>query len=225
MPSPSSPVAASSPAAAELALLRDHRGSVAALLDQLDADARAAASALTGARSELVRLEARSADGGVTAKERQAAEHVLSEAGRRAGEPWPERLEGARAAVRLADRQIQQFAADHLDELVADAEADATEAAAAVNAAAGALAGAIIELEHAAGNVGQVLAMGGVRPRPGAVTRTVTEQLARELGAFLDRGGQPPIRLDRTRVPALAAAQPDDGGPSSGDEPAPVDVA
>jgi hypothetical protein len=134
-----------SPAAAELEQLRDRRRKLAAHRDRVQADVRTAAGDLVEAEQALATLEAKAAAGTVSAKERSEVERRLAEAQRRRAEPWEQREAGATAALRDADRALQVFADEHLDELIADAEQAVEPVVARLNSLALELAAAIVE--------------------------------------------------------------------------------
>lgn len=162
------------------------------------------------ARQALAHLEAKAAAAPVPAKSRSEVEHRLAEAEARRAEPWQERLDGAAQALAEADQEVMAFAADHIDELIADAEQQVAPAVARMNAMAVELANTITECHHASARITEVLHLGGFRVRPGAVGRLTTDELAQALAAFNLGGGQAEVRLDRRLVPALAALDESD---------------
>jgi hypothetical protein len=204
-----------STAAVELEQLRDRRRKLATHRDEVRASMRKAAEDLTEAQRALARLEAESAAGPVPAKRRGEAERRLAEAEARRAEPWQQRLEGAQAALRRADQELRLCASENIDELVASAEQQVEPAVARVNALAAELSSAIAEAHAASGAIGHVLMTAGFRPHPNAVSRLVTEPLARAVADFVRAGGQPPVRLDRRLVPALAARDETDAEPAT----------
>jgi hypothetical protein len=113
-----------------MARLGERRARAAARIEQLEKEAREAGRALTEARDALVDFERR---GGRPA-ERTKLERTLAEAKARAAEPWQERVEGARHALRDVDAEQQRFAGEHLTELVETLEADGRIAATDLNA-------------------------------------------------------------------------------------------
>lgn len=196
-------------AAVELERLRESRRKVAVFKDQVEADLRKAAEDLAEAKQTLAELEADAAAGTVTAKQRAEVERRLAEAEARRDEPWPERLDGARAALDGANRELVLFAGEHVDQLIEDAEKAVAPAVARLNVLALELSTAIQECHNAAAGIAQTLALAGIRPRPGAVTRMQTDELSAALGVFTHGGGQPEVRLDRRLVPALDARDQD----------------
>jgi hypothetical protein len=118
----------------------------------------------------------------VTAKQRGEVERRLAEAEARRGEPWEQRLDGAKQALADADRELALFASEHVDALVEDAEAEPFVAH--LNSLAVELSDTIAQCHHASDAITQTLALAGIRAQPGAVTRMQTEELARALDAF-----------------------------------------
>jgi hypothetical protein len=99
--------------------------------------------------------------GGRTA-ERAKLERTLAEANARASEPWRERVEGARRAVRDADKERQRFVAEHLTELVETLEADGRIAVADLNTHAEAVLNAYRERERIAAEIASLASMVGL---------------------------------------------------------------
>jgi hypothetical protein len=116
--------------------LTDRRRKLANHLGQMEAGARNAVADLQTAREQLGRLEAQAVTGTVSPKDRAQVERNLDKAQARRDEPWPERLQAARDAIRDADRDIAEFAAAHVDELIAHAEQQVEAPVARVNALA-----------------------------------------------------------------------------------------
>lgn len=199
-------VAATDDVTAELRELTERRRRLAEHQEQVQEGFRRAHRELQDAKTELGRVEADAAAGDVTAKQRTQVECRVTAAQVKVAEPWEQRLDGAKAALRDADRDIQAFAADNIDELIAIAEDACEPHVARLNALAVELDQAIIEVSQASGGITQMLALAAITPRPNAVTRMHTDELRAALSRFTGAGGQPPIALDRRYVPALAEA-------------------
>jgi hypothetical protein len=192
---------------AELARLRAARADVEARLDQLDRDARDATAGLAAARDAVAQLERRAANGEtVTDEERRQAEADLETAAARQREPWPERADGVRAAVRDADQAIQRYVAEHFDALLGVVHEQADQAAADVDTCARRLAEAIAERARVEQTV--IAFASTVRTtQPGELQRSRTDQLSRELERLAMLGGELPPRL---RVdPVAEASEPE----------------
>jgi hypothetical protein len=104
-------------------------------------------------------------------------------------------LNGSRApAGRSGDvqREIQRFAGANLTELVASAEADGAAAAEAVTKSAEALVAAYRKRKQIAGEISGLVTLAGNRIRPGDVSRSRAESLARAAGALVGGGGEDP---------------------------------
>jgi chromosome segregation ATPase len=182
------------PSAAEaLAELAQRRAAAQAKVDHLEAEQRAASEAREAARAALIEFERK---GGRPA-ERAKLEHALADAEARASERWPERIEGARQAVRDAHQQVQHFTGKHLDELVKGLERDGEVAAASVNAAAAALVAAFQERERIAGEI-STLVSSVARIHPADVAYSRAEQVVRAASELIDQGGEvaPVLRRD-----------------------------
>jgi chromosome segregation ATPase len=197
----------STPTAEAMARIVDQRDRTSARVDELEREARAAGEGLTAARAALVESERQ---GGRAAQRRQL-EQALAEAKAKASEPWAERIEGARQAVRDADRKLQEFQGEHLSELVEALEADGKIATAELDAAAEALVQAFGKREEIARQIGAVASQVG-RTHPGDVTFTTAQAVAEAARELLQRGGETPPTLRRDpRQPRL-------GQPAAADE-------
>ncbi len=99
---------------------------------------------------------------GLTATKRHSLEEALAASAKgKADQPWPERVEGAKSAVRDADQAIRAHIASHLGELVEALEADGRVAAEKVNEAAAALVAGWLEREQIASSIAQLRHEGG----------------------------------------------------------------
>lgn len=137
---------------------------------------------------------------GLSASKRSALEEKLAVAKAKAAEPWAERIDGAKAALRDVDGAVRAFVSEHLDELVTGLEADGRLAAEEVNAAAGALIAAQLKREQIASSISRLIMLVG-RPGPGDVSRSVAEEAARAAAALAAAGGELPPTLDRGNEP------------------------
>jgi chorismate mutase len=201
----------STPTAEAMARLVDQRDRATARVDELEREARAAGEGLTTARAALVESERHHG----RAAERRQLEQALAEAKATAEQPWPERVEGARQAVRDADRELQQFQGEHLSELVEALEADGKIATEKLNDAAEALVQAFGKREEIARQIGAVASQVG-RTHPGDVTFTTAQAVAQAARELLQRGGETAPTLQRDpRQPRL-------GQPVAADERVPA---
>jgi chromosome segregation ATPase len=198
-------MAAGSSAATELAVLAATRAELDERADALDREQRQASENVARLSAALADLERRAAAGEQISDEaRTKAERELTQARITAGEPWAERRDGVRAAIRDADHATRTFVAEHLDELLADLVDEAEAAATAVDRACHALITAYRERQAAESRVTELCAM--VRPpRPGDIVRTRSEALAREAERLLAQGGE------AAPVPAVDPRQPRHG--------------
>jgi hypothetical protein len=188
-------------AAEALARLSEKRDRAIGRVDELEGEARTAGQAAVEASAALAEAERR----GVKAAERRELEEALFAARVKASEPWPERIEGARAAVRDAEREVQKFRAAHLSELVEALEEDGRIAVATLNATAEAMVTAFIERERIAHEI-SVMAGSVGRIHPGDVSFTHAEALVREARALVDAGGEaPPVLRHDPREPRLGS--------------------
>jgi chromosome segregation ATPase len=181
-------------ASVELAKVQEQRGRAAARVDALEREQRGAAAAAAAASAALAEHERQ---GGAPAGKRRELEQALAAAKSKAAEPWPERIAGARSAVRDCDRAVRSFVAENLSELIADLEADGQAAAERVNSAAADLLAAYSEREAVAARIGGLASMVGSL-RPGDVTYSRAEAVAREATRFVQVGGEaaPQLRHD-----------------------------
>jgi hypothetical protein len=184
-------------ASGELAKLQDRRARAAARVDALEADWRAAVTAAQEASAGLAHAERV----GVSASKRSALEEELATAKARAAEPWAERVEGAKAAVRDADSAIREHVATHLPALVADEEAAGREVAAKINELALALVAAFSEREQIESSLGQLLVRAAGRVSPGDVTYSRAADVAVACRALLDSGGEAAVMVNRSHAP------------------------
>jgi chromosome segregation ATPase len=165
---------------------------------ELEAEQRLASQTLVAARETLVQFERR---GGGRPAERRQLEEALAKAKKAAEEPWSERLEGARRAARDAQHEVQRFVAEHLAELVEAREVDGQAAAERINTAAAEMLAGYQEWSQVATEINGLLALVGP-VRPGDVSFTRCEALAREASTLLREGGeQAPVVRHRPGEP------------------------
>jgi hypothetical protein len=189
-------------ASEQLAELVAKRDNAYRRVEQLEAEQRAAGQARAAARAALVEAERR----GVTGAERTKLEKALADAERHAAERWPERLEGARHALRDTQAAVQVFTRDHLDDLVAAKEQEGELPTEKLAEHAQAILADYAERERIAGEIAQLVSTAGIRIRPGDVTFSRAEPLANAAREFLSRGGEERPRLRRDpRVPLAGA--------------------
>jgi hypothetical protein len=144
------------PSAAEgLAKLTQRRASAQVKVDQLEAEQRAASTAQEAARVALIQAERE----GASSAQRAKLERALDEAEARAGARWPEKIEGARQALRDSDQQVRRYATEHIAELVDGLERDGQIAAERVNATAEAFLHATRERARAEQNLVSTVAL------------------------------------------------------------------
>jgi hypothetical protein len=188
---------AESSAAEKLAELTQARDRAAARVDELESEQRAATQAAAEASAALADLERRALGGEkVSAAGRREAEDALARARAEAEQPWGERVEGCRAAVRDAHQRVQHFTAEHLDALVQGLEQDGEVAASSLNSAAEALVAAYRERERIAGEIATLVSP-VARIHPGDVAFSRAEQVARAASDLIESGGEVPPRLRR----------------------------
>jgi hypothetical protein len=190
-----------------MARLLDQRDRASVRLDELEGEARAAGQAAAEASAALAEFERQ----GGKAAERRQLEQELAAAKQRAQEPWHERAEGARAALRDADEELRQYQAQHLTELVEALEADGRIVASKIDDAAEALVTAYSERERIAHEISAIASQAG-RIHFGDISFIRSEALAREARTLIHEGGEvPPTLRHDPRQPRL-------GEPAAADE-------
>jgi chromosome segregation ATPase len=194
----------------ELARLREKQARATARVEAVENETREAHAAAAATKEALIAFERR----GGRASERAELEAALHEARAKAGEPWAERLEGARAAARDATQTAQTFQAEHLSELVADFEAYGRGVAEQLDAAARALVQAFGERERIAGEISRLASSAG-RVHAGDVSRSAAEKVAHAAADLLDNGGErPPTLVRDPRTPRHAELAPAESVPA-----------
>jgi hypothetical protein len=169
-----------------MARLVAERHSAVARIGELEQQQRAAAEAREVTRAQLIEFERRG-DGKPAMRDKLEA--ALADAERKASERWPERIEGARHAVRDAEHELRLFTAEHLHELVGEVEARGAEAAADVVAAAEALLEAYRRRAQAEQQIGELVTLAGARIHPADIgPPTRAERAAAECTRLVEEG-------------------------------------
>jgi hypothetical protein len=183
---------------AELSKLATDGSRAASRVSDLEAQWRQAVEASRVASAELAEVERQ----GGSATTRHKAEQALATAQERAAEPWAERVEGAKAAVRDVDKRYRAHIAAHLGELVEVVEAKGRIVAQRENTVAAELIAIHAEWGAVAAELGALMAQ-VARPSPGDVSygRPEADEAARGAIALVNAGGQVGPVLDRTRPP------------------------
>lgn len=193
----------------ELAELLERQQRLAARLDELGAEERAAHAAAEAARAALIELERQAAAGEkVSAGKRQEAEDALLQERSRAMAPWPERRAALQAAAQDAQAATAAFVGAHLDALLAGLAERGAQNAEVMNTAAAQVVAAHEERQRIEQETFALVGM--VRtPRPGDVARSRAELLVAEAQKLLEQGGeQGPAVLVRPDQPRHATAVP-----------------
>jgi hypothetical protein len=181
--------------------LQGKRDAATSRVDELEREWRTAVAAAREASAALTEGERH----GLASAKRRDLEKTLAAAKARADEPWKERVDGGKRAVRDRAAEIRTFVAGHFPELVADIEEEGQQAAETVNTAAAALIAAHLERERIAAQLGQLLTQ-VQPPSVGDVSYTApaAEQAARAAAALVAAGGEVPVRLRRDTQPWAA---------------------
>jgi hypothetical protein len=182
--------------ASQLEQLHAHRATAAARITTIERTWQEANERVANASAALAQAER---EGATTARLRKA-EDTLGTAKAKAAEPWTERLDGARAAARDADRQLREFTAANLGELVAMLEKEGQQTADRINAAASELIAAWSEWEAIATRIGATITL-VTPPGPYDVSRSTAEQTARAAMVLINDGGANGPTLDRNAAP------------------------
>jgi hypothetical protein len=181
---------------AQLQQLQEQRTVAAARISDTERAWRNANQQAADASAALAEVERQ---GGNISKRRKA-EETLAAAKQKAAEPWQERLDGARAAARDVVRELREFAAENLGELVEALEQEGQATADRINAAAAELIAAHAEWEAIAGRIGATITMVS-HPGPYHVSRSTAEQTVRAAVALINDGGEQGPVLDRNAAP------------------------
>lgn len=185
--------------------LQELREAARARVGQLEDEQRQAVAAQREASAALAEAERV----GVGSAERHALEEALTKAKSTAGEPWAERIAGAQAATRDADRLLREYVGAHLGKLVATLEVEGEAAAAQVDQAAAELVAAYQHREAIAAQLGQLITW--VRsPSPGDVSFSRADDAYRAAAVLLAQGGEMPVTLNKDQPPwdAILAREP-----------------
>jgi hypothetical protein len=181
---------------AQLEQLHHRRTNAAAHITEIERNWRDANEQTAIASQALAEVERQ----GATAPRRKKAEETLAAAKLKQAEPWQERLDGARAAARDVDRQLREFTAANLGELVDTLEQEGQAVADRINAAAAELVSAHADWEAIAGRIGATISMVS-HPGPYDVSRSQAEQTVRAAVALINGGGENGPVLDRNAAP------------------------
>jgi hypothetical protein len=193
----------------ELGALADRRADLAAGLDDLVAQQRAATATADAAAAHVADLERRRLGGeDVAAGEQSKAAKDLERARAAQSQPWAERRQGHKAAIRDADVAITRFVGERFDDLLAGLTEQGVEAARAIDVAAEQVIAAYAYRAQIA-NTMSALANSIAMVRPGDVSYTMAEPLAKEARRLLDRGGERPPTCREPRVPRQGKLAPD----------------
>ena len=181
---------------AELAKLQEQRSRAASRVSDLEREWREALEASRQASAELAELERH----GGNAASRHKVEEKLAEAKRLADQPWSERLEGARAGLRDAERVYRAAVAANLPALVDAIEGESRLAAQDFNDAAAAILSAAVRWDASAQKLSSTI-VHVARPGPMDVSRSKAEEAVRAVAALVAAGGEEGVVLDKRRPP------------------------
>jgi hypothetical protein len=171
----------------ELARLNERCSQASQRIDELESSWRTANQERAGASAALIEAERRGA-------ERERLEKALSATSSLAGEPWSERVAGARAAAGDVDQERRAFIAENLAELVEERQAAGAAVAESINRHLESLVADYREWHAVEQQISGLAAAAGP-VRPGDVTRTKSEELMREVEALRLAGGEEGPRL------------------------------
>jgi hypothetical protein len=180
-----SPNAAAGSAAAELNELINKRTELMAQLRDSERSARFGSEAVGQAREALTTAERRRLVGEVGASETRKAEAALANTRAASQEPWGERVEAARLALRDVDHQVGRLIADRLDELLACLDEEAQRVTDRANDALAEVVAVYREREAVAQRI-DALAGTIRRPKFGDVSPTRLASIARAATALLE---------------------------------------
>ena len=183
-------------ATVKLAGLNERRARAAPRVSDLEQEWRSAVAAARDASAALAEGERQ----GLSTTKRHGLEESLSVTKAKAAEPWPERVEGAKSAVRDADQAVRAHIAANLPELVEAKEADGRRVAEQFNESLGALIALRLEWERIASDISGVATK--VAPlTPGDVSWSKAEEVFRAATALVNAGGEEGATLTRLRDP------------------------
>jgi len=185
-------------ASEEFSRLTDARVRAEARVRELEAEQRQAGVTLTATSEALAEFERR---GDGKQAERTRLERELAEAKAAVAAPWAERIEGARRRARDARGEVQRFVTAHLAELVQARQVDGQAAADRINSAVSEMLAAYAEWAAVSQEISTLLSLVGP-VRPGDVSFTRSEALAREASRLVQQGGeQAPVLRHSPGVP------------------------
>jgi chromosome segregation ATPase len=201
-------VSGNAPSASEkMACLIAEREKARDRVDAIEAEWRASTEQSATASAALTEFERQHPSG--RAAERDKLERELTDAQAKASAPWPEKIAGARQRVADAHGAVRAFAAEHLDELVAEREAEGAAVAAKLTSAAEDVAAAYNEREQIANELGQLCTLAGARVRPGDVTFSRASELATAASVLIQAGGEVAPALRRDPRQSIHTAPPE----------------
>jgi hypothetical protein len=179
------------------ARLQAERSEAVARVDGLESQQREAAMAAQEASLQLAQAEQ---VGGLSGPKRHALEEALVKARARQGEPWPERLQGARGRVRACDISLREHVSQNLGALARSIEDDGEAAASDLARACTEVIEAFHRREECSRRLGALLVLTGRMVTPDDVgPPSHAEAVVREANHLL-QVGEP--------VPRLQALQP-----------------
>jgi hypothetical protein len=199
------------PETQELAALLAQQQRLAARVDEIGAEERAAVAAVHAASDALVTLERQAAAGAkVSPARRTEAEDRLLQARTAGAAPWGERRKAAQLVAADARQAVAAYVGEHLDPLLAELAERGERAAQEVNAAAEAVVAAYQERQAIESETFAMLGRLGHRVRPGDVARPRSEPVAAEARKLMEQGGeQAPTVLVRPGTPRHGQVTPE----------------
>ena len=186
------------PAWDELAELLDRRGELAARVDDLERQQRAANEDAAKAAAAVANAERAALAGEDVPADSKKLDGALAKARSRANEPWSERRAGAQRALADHDGAIQRFTVQRYADLQDGLREQGEAATRAVDHAAGQLVEAHGEWQDVLSRMTALAS--SVRPtRPGDWTHSRSERAAAEADRLLTGGGErvPSVRDPR----------------------------
>jgi hypothetical protein len=180
----------------EVAELQAQRVAAGQHVDELERAWRSANEEVSSASSRLTEAERAGASPSTLRK----IEGELAAARQRSEEPWPERVQGSRRAVRDVDARIRAHAAAHLPDLVEELEARGQAVADRINEWAANLVADHAELERLAAELGRLLTA-ITPPGPMDVSRSECEPVVRTANSFIANGGGRGPKVSRVNAP------------------------
>jgi uncharacterized coiled-coil DUF342 family protein len=184
-------------AAATLNGVIEQRDALVAQLRDSERAQRFGTDAVEQARQALTTVERRRLIGEATEAETRKAEAALEKAKAASREPWGERIEATRMALRDVEREIGTLIGDRLEELLAGVDEEAEAVRERANAALEEVVSAYRAREAIAQRIDS-LAATIRRPRYGDIALSKLEPVVREASRVLEGGGEakPALRSD-----------------------------